>query len=155
MGLFALSKFALGLLLVLIGALLWRTRRRAARAFLYVGASAFTARLLAGMLKNVFGRERPFEVAPGEAADFFAGGSAFPSGHAAHFWGLYFPLAFLFPRYRLPLLLVPVFVSFARVGVGDHFAGDVAASAALSALVAWGYARALRMGSWHAPVSPL
>ena len=49
----------------------------------------------------------------------------FPSGHGAHFWGLFFPLAFLFPRYRIPFLIIPLFISVARVGVNDHWCSDV------------------------------
>jgi membrane-associated phospholipid phosphatase len=47
---------------------------------------------------------------------FFSGHAAFPSGHSAFFWGLFFPLAFVFPRYRIPLLIIPVFITIARVG---------------------------------------
>ncbi len=135
--LFPVSKFALSVLLMGVGGVLWKYRRRTAVAFLYVGAAAFTARMAAGLLKNVFGRARPFEAAPDYHGAFFVDGSAFPSGHAAHFWGLYFPLAYLFPRYRWPLLVLPVAVSVMRVSVNDHFLGDVVAAAAVSAAAAW------------------
>ncbi|MCA1658809.1 MAG: phosphatase PAP2 family protein, partial [Verrucomicrobiaceae bacterium] len=60
-------------------------------------------------------------------------GSSFPSGHSAHFWGLFFPLAFLFPRYRIPFLVLPLFITVARFGVNDHWCSDVIASAAIAA----------------------
>jgi membrane-associated phospholipid phosphatase len=91
-----------------------------------------------GALKNVFHRLRPFQVIQAGNWDwkFFGDqGSSFPSGHSAHFWGLFFPLLFLFPRYRLPLLIIPVFISIARVGVNDHWCSDVIASAAVAALL--------------------
>ena len=142
---FPVSKFALGFVLLIAAAVFMRRRRPLALVLLYVGATHLTARLAAGMLKNVFGRERPFEALPDYEGAFFVDGSSFPSGHAAHFWSLFFPLALLFPRYRLPLLVLPLFVSVARVAVGDHFLSDVIASAALSALVAWGFAYIFRM----------
>ena len=68
---------------------------------LFVGSVQLTTRLIAGVLKGVFERLRPFEVIQAGNWDwkFFSGhGSSFPSGHSAHFWGLCFPLLFLFPR---------------------------------------------------------
>jgi membrane-associated phospholipid phosphatase len=106
--------------------------------FLFVGSAHFLTRLTGGVLKNVFDRLRPFEVIEAGNWDwkFFTGhGNSFPSGHAAQFWGLFFPLAFLFPRFRLPLLILPVFISIARIGVNDHWCSDVIASAALAALM--------------------
>jgi membrane-associated phospholipid phosphatase len=104
-------------------------------------------------LKNVFQRLRPYEAI--EAGDwdskFFGGhGSSFPSGHSAHFWGLFFPLLFLFPRYRLPLLIIPVFISIARIGVNDHWCSDVIASAALAALMTLLFVWLFRMGEGKA-----
>jgi membrane-associated phospholipid phosphatase len=81
---------------------------------------------------------RPFEVIQAGDWDwkFFGGqGNSFPSGHAAHFWGLFFPLAFLFPRYRLPFLIIPLFISVARVGVNDHWCSDVLGSIAIAAAI--------------------
>lgn len=141
---FPVSKFALGFLLLGVGAvlLLFPQHRPLARAAVFVAATHLTTRLAAGMLKNVFLRERPFEAGPDFVGTFFVGGSAFPSGHAAHFWSLYFALALLLPRWRVPLLVVPLFVSVARVAVGDHYPSDVLASAALSALAALAFAHA-------------
>jgi membrane-associated phospholipid phosphatase len=142
---FDISKFALGLLALVVGMVLlgFRTRRPAGWALVFVSASHLTSRLLAGVLKNVFARLRPFELLESGAWDhqfFQEGGSSFPSGHAVHFWGLFFALAYLFPRYRWPFLILPVFVSIARVVVNDHFAGDVLASVAIAAAVTLGFA---------------
>jgi membrane-associated phospholipid phosphatase len=95
-------------------------------------------RLTVTGLKEIFQRLRPFKVIEAGNWDwkFFSGhGDAFPSGHSAFFWGLFFPLAYVFPRYRLPLLIIPVFISIARVGVNVHWCSDVIASAGLAALV--------------------
>jgi membrane-associated phospholipid phosphatase len=134
------SKFALGFVLVFAGAALlaWRRGRDVAWILLFIGWTHFTARLIAGVLKEVFHRLRPFEVLADGAWDslfFTAHGGAFPSGHAAHFWGLFFPLAFLFPLLRVPLLVLPIFIAVARVGVNDHWFSDVLASIAICSCV--------------------
>ena len=124
---------------------------------LFVGSVQLTTRLIAGVLKGVFERLRPFEVIQAGNWDwkFFSGhGSSFPSGHSAHFWGLFFPLIFLFPRYRLPLLIIPVFISIARVGVNDHWCSDVVASAGLAALLTLVFIRLFRMERWEPGGAP-
>jgi membrane-associated phospholipid phosphatase len=131
-----LSKFALGFALMIAGAALlaWKSRRDIAWILLFVGCTHFTARLIAGVLKEVFHRLRPVEVLASGAWDsqfFTAHGGAFPSGHTAQFWALFFPLAFLFPRLCIPLLILPIFIAVARVGVNDHWLSDVLASIAI------------------------
>ena len=114
-----------------------KSTRPVAWMVLFIGATHVVTRLTTGLLKDVFHRLRPFEVIKAGTWDwrFFGDqGSSFPSGHSAHFWGLFFPLLFLFPRYRLPLLIIPVFISIARIGVNDHWCSDVIASAGLAAL---------------------
>jgi membrane-associated phospholipid phosphatase len=115
-----------------------KATRSIAWILLFVGCAQATTRLVAGILKEVFQRLRPFEVIKAGNWDwkFFSGhGNAFPSGHSAFFWGLFFPLAFVFPRYRIPLLIIPVFITIARVGVNDHWCSDVIASAGLAGLI--------------------
>jgi membrane-associated phospholipid phosphatase len=137
---YGFGKFFLSYLLLAAGALLFiaRSTRPVAWLCLFVGSAHFITRLTAGVLKNVFDRLRPFEVIQAGNWDtqFFTGhGNSFPSGHGAHFWGLFFPLAFLFPRFRLLFLILPLFISIARIGVNDHWCSDVIASAALASLV--------------------
>ena len=134
-----------------------RSTRHLAWIFLFVGSTHLVARLVAGVLKNVFNRLRPFEVIQAGNWDshFFGDhGSSFPSGHSAHFWSLFFPLAFLFPRYRWPLLIIPLFISVARVGVNDHWSSDVIASSAIAALVTLGFISLFRMKTVHASPAP-
>ena len=139
-----ISKFLLCGVLVLAGAVLapmMRTRD-AGRALLYVGNVQLLATLLTGMLKNVSGRLRPFEVLAGGDwnATWFAGGSAFPSGHAGFYFGLCLPLACLFPEWRWPLLILAWFIAVARVVDNVHYVADVGASIAIAALLAWSLA---------------
>jgi membrane-associated phospholipid phosphatase len=136
---FPITRYFLAYLLLGGAALLFmaKSTRPAAWMLLFVGSTHLVTRLVAAVLKNIFQRLRPFEVIQAGNWDwkFFTGhGNSFPSGHSAHFWGLFFPLLFLFPRYRLPLLVIPVFISIARIGVNDHWCSDVIASAGLAAL---------------------
>ena len=137
---FPIARFALSYALLGAGLILsfWNSTRAAAWMLLFIGCAQFVTRIAAGTLKGVFDRLRPFEVIQAGNWDwnFFGGhGSSFPSGHAAHFWGLFFPLAFLFPRYRLPFLIIPLFISVARVGVNDHWCSDVLGSIAIAAAI--------------------
>jgi membrane-associated phospholipid phosphatase len=137
---FPIARFALSYALLAAAAILfvWKSTRAAAWMLLFIGCAQFVTRITAGTLKNVFNRLRPFEVIQAGNWDwnFFGDrGSSFPSGHSAHFWGLFFPLAFLFPRYRIPLLIIPLFISVARVGVNDHWCSDVIASAGIAAVI--------------------
>ena len=147
---FPIGKFFLSYVLLGAAALFFiaRSTRAVARMLLFVACSQLLTRLIAGVLKNVFQRLRPFEVIQAGNWDwkFFAGhGNSFPSGHSAHFCGLFFPLLFLFPRYRLPLLIVPVFISVARIGVNDHWCSDVIASGGLAALLTFLFVWLFRM----------
>jgi len=142
---FPISKWLTGgvLLLAALVCFAFPTRRALAWTLLFTSAAQLTSRLLAGMLKNVFGRSRPFEVlADPQLHDrFFVDGSSFPSGHAAHFWPLFFAAAMAFPRWRWPLLVLAIFVSLSRIAVNDHYLGDITASIAISAFVTWALAR--------------
>jgi len=135
-----IHRFFLPYLLLGAAAILFiaRSTRHLAWILLFVGSTNLVTRLIGGVLKNVFNRLRPFEVIEAGNWDwhFFGDrGSSFPSGHSALFWSLFLPLVFLFPRYRLPLLIIPVFITIARVGVNDHWCSDVIASAGLAALI--------------------
>jgi membrane-associated phospholipid phosphatase len=135
-----------GVLIAAAGLVTWRTTPLLSRALLFVGLSHVTARFLSDILKPPFSRLRPFQaIENGVWHDTFfaAGGNSFPSGHAIHVWSLFFPLALLFPRYTLPLAIIPLLISAARVAVNDHYLSDVLASAALAAIVTWAYATAV------------
>jgi membrane-associated phospholipid phosphatase len=145
-----IGRYFLAYLLLAGAALLFiaRPTRHLAWICLFIGSTHLVTRLIAGSLKNVFNRLRPFEVIQAGNWDwnFFGNhGSSFPSGHSAHFWSLFLPLCFLFPRYRLLFLIVPIFITVARVGVNDHWCSDVIASAGIAALVTFFFAWLYRM----------
>jgi membrane-associated phospholipid phosphatase len=134
-----LSKFLIGLVLTAGAlALLTHSRTRApGRSVLLVGAVQLLSTLIAGVSKNAFDRLRPFQVLDGGDWNhvWFAGGSAFPSGHAGFYFGLFMPLAWLFPKWRWPLMITPWFIAIARVNANDHFLSDVAASIVLAGVL--------------------
>jgi len=145
---FGISPYLYGGLLLVAGVVAFRATksRLVPWALLFVGLSHVTARFVADILKPPFSRLRPFEALASEGGHdtwFAAVGNSFPSGHAVHFWSLFFPLAVLFPRWRAALVVLPVLLSAARVAVNDHYLSDVLASASLAALVTWAYAVAV------------
>jgi len=144
------TQYLLTYLLLGLGAVLFilKASRTVAWVLIFVGCTQVATRLTVTGLKDVFQRLRPFKVIEAGNWDwkFFSGhGDSFPSGHSAFFWGLFFPLAFLFPRCRLPLLIIPVFISIARVGVNVHWCSDVIASAGLAALITLVFSWLFRM----------
>jgi membrane-associated phospholipid phosphatase len=145
---FGVSPYLYGALLVIGGSLAFRstTNRRVPWVLLFVGMSHMTARFVGDILKPPFSRLRPYEALGSDGWHdtwFAAVGNSFPSGHAVHFWSLFFPLAVLFPRYGVPLAVLPTLVSVARIAVNDHYVSDVLASTALAAFVTLAYAVAV------------
>lgn len=134
-----LSGLLLCSILIALGILGWLFKRRAylPRAMIFTGGVQLATMAGAWLLKGWFGRMRPLDaLAHGDWSHvWFVGGNSFPSGHNAFFWGLFLPLMYLFPRYRIVLLIVPVFIALARVDASMHFASDVFASIALAAFV--------------------
>lgn len=152
-GYVGLGQFLLGGALFALGFVWWLADRRnyLARALVFTGAVQVATIEAAWLIKDLFGRLRPYQLI--ERNDWshvwFMGGNSFPSGHNAFFWGLFLPLLFLFPRYRIPLLIVPLFIAFARIDENYHFLSDVLASVALAALVTLIAAGVL--GAWAKP----
>ena len=133
------SKFLVGLLLT-GGAIILLARaktRLAGRSVLFAGTVQLLGTLVTGVSKNAFGRLRPFQLL--ESGDWshawFVGGSSFPSGHAGFYFGLFLPLAYLFPRWRWPLMVTPWFIAVARVNANHHYASDIAASVVLVGII--------------------
>lgn len=123
--------------------LAWRSRRRLGCNFLFIGAVQIAALLVGAWCKDLFGRLRPYEVLQSGAweATWFAGGTSFPSGHAAYYFGLFLPLVYLAPRQCRLLLVFPVFVAASRIVENMHFLSDVVASIVLVLLLTAGASR--------------
>jgi membrane-associated phospholipid phosphatase len=143
---FGISKYLFGFIALAIGLVLYIKNRTftTAKLFFFVGATHIVSRLAAGMLKNVFLRSRPYEFiesGPG-TKDFFSDGGSFPSGHTVHFFGLFLPVWYLFPKQKW-VMLIPVFVGMSRVLANDHYLADVLASVYIAILATWCFANML------------
>ncbi len=148
---FAVSKYLYAFVFLLIAVVLnvWKRSLTPARIWYFLGGTLLLSRVISGTLKNVFERVRPFEFLKSRApADFFVdGGSAFPSGHAAFYLGLFFPLALLFPKLKWPLLGVAALAALSRVFELDHYLSDILGSALVAVLLVFLLAKWLRLPS--------
>jgi len=146
---FDLSKYLYAFVFLLVGMVLnvWKRSLTPARVWYFLGSTLLLSRVISGTLKNVFERVRPFEWIKSRAsADFFVdGGSAFPSGHAAFYFGLFLPLAMLYPRFKWVFLAFAFVAALARVFEQDHYLSDILASALVAVLLAFGLAKAFRI----------
>lgn len=147
---FPVSKYLPGFVFLAIGAVVFLFDRSILRAklFFFLALTFMFSRFAAGLLKNVFERTRPFDLFErGQLGQtfFLDGGSSFPSGHTAHFWGLFLPFIFLFPKYRIPLLIVPVIIGLGRVIVNDHYPSDVLASVYIAFFFTFVLAKAMKI----------
>src|SRR5437667_4667665 len=81
--------------------------------------------IVAGVLKEVFRRNRPDEKNPG---DFWGGGTSFPSGHAIQIWAIASLLDHEYKHKRIVGITaysLAGLVSTARIAARKHFASDV------------------------------
>ena len=145
---FNITKYLFGFIALLVGLVFYIKNKTSytAKLFFFVGLTHILSRLTAGILKNVFLRARPYEyLNAGDAAkDFFSAGSSFPSGHTAHFFGLFLPIAVLYPNYKW-ILILPVFVAFSRIIAIDHYLSDVIAGVYISILFTGLFAKIFKL----------
>lgn len=135
------------LALILMRRYITSERRDAAAVWLiqamaYITATVAISGITANLLKRLFGRARPRALEDHLTADwtFFAGNShfqSFPSGHATTCLAAMVSLALLFPRFRIPFLVIGILGAVARVTVGAHFPSDIFAGGILGGLFAW------------------
>jgi membrane-associated phospholipid phosphatase len=151
----ALGQFMLGALFITLGLVLTLVRHMSfhGRALLFAGVVQIATLESTWWIKDLFGRLRPHQLI--ERNDWnhiwFAGGNSFPSGHNAFFWGLFLPLVYMYPKYRIPLLIIPVFIAFARIDENYHFLSDVLGGIALAALIT--LIGATLFGRWLKPAA--
>lgn len=137
-----LHLFVLPWVTIVIGTLLLRAgrRERLGRALVVAGVVQLAAIQTMLLAKDYFGRLRPFQLlsSPDGTAAWFAGGTSFPSGHTAFYFGLLLPLAAACPLRWLRALLVAigVYVVLARIDMSMHFLSDVSTSALMVAIYA-------------------
>ena len=105
-------------------------KRRGATLFLILLLTHEFSMVLSNVLKGSVHRLRP-EVQFG--ADYVGTGlwasgphnDSFPSSHTATYFSLCWPLALAFPRWRVPLLVLPGLVALGRLVLGMHYLSDV------------------------------
>lgn len=139
---FGLSIWAAGCAALLIGLAGFAFRRSDRWPRALIAAAVVQLATLGTMIlgKDSFGRLRPHQVL--ESGDWshlwFAGGTSFPSGHSAFYFGLLLPLAAACPiRWlRIVLVAIPVYVVLARMDLHKHFLSDVSASALIASVYA-------------------
>ena len=121
------------IVLAIVLAVLWRRPWLA----LSVVASVATADLLAGFIKLVVPRHRPFEhqIGPSEKTH------SFPSGHSATSFAAATALTYFAPRYRAAFYTLAALIALSRLYNGVHYPTDVVAGAVLGVLVAVGIRR--------------
>ena len=111
-----------------------------AQISLFILTTTSISGILVNLIKPIFGRFRPemfftenlygfnwFEIA-------FTMNS-FPSGHSATALGAWLAFALIFPKYRIPLLLIGIMIASTRIIVTAHYLSDVIAGSALGIAV--------------------
>ncbi|WP_201982042.1 phosphatase PAP2 family protein [Hymenobacter rubidus] len=105
-------------------------KKRGATLFLILLLTHEFSMVLANVLKGAVHRLRP-EVQFGGGyvgSGLWAAGphnDSFPSYHTAVYFSLFWPLALAFPRWRVPLLVLPGLVALGRLVLGAHYLSDV------------------------------
>jgi len=132
----ALMTHALGLPIIFLALGLafavgrYALKRRGATLFLILLLTHEFSMVLANVLKGAVHRLRP-EVQFG--AGYTGLGlwqtgphnDSFPSSHTAIYFSLFLPLAAAFPRWRVPLLVLPGLIAAGRLVLGAHYLSDV------------------------------
>jgi membrane-associated phospholipid phosphatase len=70
--------------------------------------------------------------------------TSFPSGHAATAFATATAVAILYPRLRVPVLLIAALVALSRVYLGVHYWSDVLVGSAVGVAIGWATVAATR-----------
>ena len=132
----ALMQHVVGLPIIFLGLGLafavgrYALRKPGATLFLVLLLTHEFSMVLANVLKGVVHRLRPeVQFGAGYAGTglWTAGphNDSFPSYHTAVYFSLFWPLAVAFPRWRVPLLVLPGLIGLGRLVLGAHYLSDV------------------------------
>jgi len=111
-------------------------RRAAAHGLAAVGATSGLVNLVAKPLGRRRRPDRAIERVPLGRHVPMPASAAFPSGHAASAFAFATGVGHVLPRSAVPLRALAALVAYARVHVGVHYPGDVAAGALAGTAIA-------------------
>src|SRR5947207_9954478 len=109
----------------------WRDNPKGREIGVLGTESLLDSLIVAGVLKEIFRRNRPDEKNPG---DFWGGGTSFPSGHSIQVWSIASLLAHEYQHKKIVGITaysLAAIVSASRVAAQKHFASDVVAGGAM------------------------
>lgn len=94
--------------------------------------------ILVAIIKRLIGRARPYSWETGGPFeflpfDFRVEYASLPSGHGTTAFATAVAIAALFPRLRIPMLVLAVLVAISRVALSAHYPSDVIAGGCLGA----------------------
>ncbi len=101
-------------------------------------SGAFAWLVIANVLGRVINRPRPFEIVGIKELLFHRPDYSFPSDHAAFLFAI--AISFYYSGYKKLAfwsLLVALFASLGRIGIGFHYPLDIVAGAVIGWLAAW------------------
>lgn len=109
---------------------LWFRYRKTQYKLLYIWLCVAISGLVIQPFKWSIGRARPskFELEGVWSLHSFTFNPNYfsmPSGHSTTAMALSCSLAVLFPKYRIPLIFVGMFIAFTRLVVGAHYPSDI------------------------------
>ena len=110
----------------------WRDNPKGREIGVLGTESLLDSLIVAGVLKEVFRRNRPDEKNPG---DFWGGGTSFPSGHAIQVWAIASLLDHEYKHKKIVAITaysLAGIVSASRIAAQKHFASDIVAGGAMS-----------------------
>ncbi|NTU92561.1 MAG: phosphatase PAP2 family protein [Chlorobiaceae bacterium] len=122
-------------------AALWRWRRKASLAGLFLFASVAVSGLASDLVKITVGRARPKLLL--EQGIYGFGGfhvehawTSFPSGHSATGMSVAVTLSLLFPRFRPLFMAGGLLIALSRLVLDQHYLSDVMAGSMLGIVTA-------------------
>lgn len=120
------------------GVLLYRRRPKIWEAVLTCLGVAILAWIFSQLINSFYPSARPFMIFGPETALFIHGAKdAFPSGHAAFFFGLAVALYFYHRRLGHFATMVALLIGLARVMAGVHWPADIFGGLILAIIVGW------------------
>lgn len=112
------------------------SRRRLPVAMSAALCAAASAGLAVTLVKEAVDRARPAVAEPGlDPVGVTPASASFPSGHSATAFATALAVGLVYPRLRLPLLVLAALVALSRVYLGMHYATDVLVGTALGVAI--------------------